>query len=203
MRILGRSADNNAYATEISQDEAVAAAAWKGRLMAADAAGQASAVQITGGKPAEPEPRPGVYEHLIGNDEDVVGLLAYALYKQEKRDWLATWRAQNSGSPTAEHLNGFVSANMTQGQRQRYRNAARQALETYLATHYDGAPSVGADDHASDRLWSALQRLETGGGSWVKSLGAGALGAAVVVVVVAVVLVVFRLEGFGLLAAGS
>lgn len=202
MRIIGKSADNNAHAADISQDEAAAAAAWKGRLMAADAAGQASAVQKPGATESESEARSGVYEHLIGSEEDVVGLLAYALYKQEKRDWLATWKAQNNAPPGPEHLNGFISANLTQGQRQRYRNAARQVLETYVATHYDGAPAVGPDDHATDRLWTALQRLDTGPG-WLRSLATGALGATIAVVVLAVAMLAFRLEGFGLFAAGS
>ena len=41
---------------------------------------------------AERKPYNTVYEKLVQRDDDLIGLIAYALYKQHRRDWLIAYR---------------------------------------------------------------------------------------------------------------
>lgn len=46
--------------------------------------------------------RPGynkAMEILLDGDDDLVGLVAYALYKQSKRDWIVSYRRQYGRPP--------------------------------------------------------------------------------------------------------
>jgi hypothetical protein len=148
-----------------------------------------------GGRPSAPPEPANVYEYFIGSEEDIVGLVAYAIYKQEKREWLANWRRQNSSDPSPEHFSAFISANLTPGQRHRYRNAARQVLDAYVAADYEGAPNAGRGDADLQRIEEAVARIEQRTG-WLQSLWAGALGAGVVLIAVGIVTFLLHVEGF-------
>jgi hypothetical protein len=54
---------------------------------------------VTG--PADPDPYNRVLEFLVEADDldnmDVVGVLAYGLYKLRKRDWIVQFRQANGG----------------------------------------------------------------------------------------------------------
>jgi hypothetical protein len=49
-----------------------------------------------------------VYEKIVQRDDDLVGLIAYALYKQNKRDWLIQQRQRKSKEPTETELNAYL-----------------------------------------------------------------------------------------------
>ena len=55
-----------------------------------------------GGAGADAErPHNRVYDHLVEGEDDVIGLITYSLYKQDKRDWLMAWKRQHGREPTA------------------------------------------------------------------------------------------------------
>jgi hypothetical protein len=52
-----------------------------------------------------------IYEKLVdesGDGADLVGLVAYALYKRAKRNWARELRARRQRKPTAEELDAYV-----------------------------------------------------------------------------------------------
>lgn len=51
--------------------------------------------------------RDTIFERLVGSDGDVIGLLAYSLSKQNKRDWLAAFRKVKGRDPDAAELDAF------------------------------------------------------------------------------------------------
>jgi hypothetical protein len=73
----------------------------------------------------------GVYDHLVASDEDIVGLVDYAIYKQDKRDWIMLWRNKKSTVPGQDELNIYTTAQLSEGQRFRYREMAKNLLATY------------------------------------------------------------------------
>jgi len=48
------------------------------------------------------------YERLVQSDDDLVGLVAYGLYKQSKRDWIKRFFDRNGASPSNEQLMDYV-----------------------------------------------------------------------------------------------
>ncbi|MGL4243172.1 MAG: hypothetical protein ACRCTI_18820, partial [Beijerinckiaceae bacterium] len=56
---------------------------------------------------AADDPNP-MFGLLVENDDDVAGLLAYGLYKQNKRDWLLAHRARAGREPTSAELEAFI-----------------------------------------------------------------------------------------------
>jgi hypothetical protein len=51
--------------------------------------------------------RDTIFDRLVGSDGDVIGLLAYSLSKQNKRDWLAAFRKIKGRDPDAAELDAF------------------------------------------------------------------------------------------------
>jgi hypothetical protein len=54
------------------------------------------------------ETRNPMFALLVQNDSDVTGLLAYALYKQNKRDWLMAFQAAHGRAPDSVQTQAFV-----------------------------------------------------------------------------------------------
>lgn len=128
-----------------------------------------------------------VYEHLVEGDDDVIGLVAYALYKQDKRDWLATWRRQHSSEPTDDQIDAFIATQMSFGQRDRYRVAARQVLDAYAHVAVDVERPVITQAAVSQRIETAATRVENAG-RWWRQLPAAILGGLFVAVVLAAII---------------
>jgi hypothetical protein len=59
---------------------------------------------------AERKPYNTVYEKLVQRDDDLIGLIAYALYKQHKRDWLIAYRQREGREPSAAELTSCRSS---------------------------------------------------------------------------------------------
>lgn len=54
-----------------------------------------------------------IFERLAGqpdDDPDIVGLVAYGLYKQAKREWAAKIRSRESRGPTDAELRDYVNS---------------------------------------------------------------------------------------------
>ena len=52
-----------------------------------------------------------IYEKLVqSDDDDLVGLIAYSLYKQSKRQWLIAHEQKHGQRPTDDEERIFVSA---------------------------------------------------------------------------------------------
>jgi hypothetical protein len=154
---------------------------------------------------AGPRPANRVYEHLVEGDDDVIGLVAYALYKQDKRDWLATWRRQHSGEPTDDQIDAFIATQMSFGQRDRYRVAARQVLDAYAATVVDVERPAIVQGAVSQRIESAATRVENAS-RWWRQLPAAFIGAllfAVIIVAIVVALVAAGVDVLSWLQPGS
>jgi hypothetical protein len=77
-----------------------------------------------------------MFELLVQNESDVTGLLAYALYKQNKRDWLIAFQTRHGSDPDAVQTEVFVL-----GERLPRRIATYRRLATDLLQYDDTARS--------------------------------------------------------------
>jgi hypothetical protein len=72
-----------------------------------------------------------LYDRLVEAEDDLVGLIAYALYKQHKRDWLAAFSTDTGRQPRDEEVHAFMLGEGTDKQLRGYRAQAAVVLRSY------------------------------------------------------------------------
>jgi len=88
-----------------------------------------------------------MFERLVEADSDVAGLLAYALYKRNKRDWLIVFEAAHARSPTQAETEAFILGESLPSRITTYRLLAEEMLQ-----RRDPSKSGRGDLHAPARL---------------------------------------------------
>jgi hypothetical protein len=85
-------------------------------------------IDITTPQPAPHTKLNPMYDLLVQSETDVTGLLAYALYKQNKRDWLITFHEQSGREPTASEIESFITGERIPRRIATYRRLADDML---------------------------------------------------------------------------
>lgn len=71
-----------------------------------------------------------IYSKLVKDDNDLVGLIAYALYKQHKIEYIESFKADNNNTdPTDKDFESFYVGSCTASSLNSYRDEAQQLLE--------------------------------------------------------------------------
>jgi hypothetical protein len=73
----------------------------------------------------------GIFQLLVTNDSDIIGLVAYALYKQSKLDWMRQFESERSRWPDDAELSSFIIGEGTSRRLATYRHLAETALEAW------------------------------------------------------------------------
>ena len=74
-----------------------------------------------------------IYEKLVTNDDDVLGLIAYGIYKQHKIEFITKIKEDKQREPTPEEFNSFFAASTTESQLNNYRSQAEALLSETVA----------------------------------------------------------------------
>jgi hypothetical protein len=69
-----------------------------------------------------------VFQKLVAADDDVVGLVAYSIYKQNKLDWLRAFENLRSRAPGEAELSAYVIGENTPRRLATYRHLAESTL---------------------------------------------------------------------------
>jgi hypothetical protein len=72
-----------------------------------------------------------VYERLVLRDDDLIGLIAYARYKQRKRAWIVDFKGQRSRAPNADERTSYIIGETTAARLNDYRQQAEAILGSY------------------------------------------------------------------------
>ncbi|WP_210497241.1 hypothetical protein [Microvirga antarctica] len=72
-----------------------------------------------------------VYEKLVTRDDDLVGLISYALYKQRKRSWMMDFRSQKKRVPNHDEGSSYLIGETTGSRLNDYRQQAEAILGSY------------------------------------------------------------------------
>lgn len=87
------------------------------------------------GPDAAPQLAPGegerneVFTSLVSGDDDIVGLVAYSIYKQNKHDWLIAFNKQKDREPFEDELLAYIIGESTPRRLATYRHLAEATLE--------------------------------------------------------------------------
>ena len=129
------------------------------------------------------------YEQLVSGDDDLIGLIAYSLYKKDKRDFYIGWQEQHGSPPQADHVRAFSATVLTLGQQLRYRTAARDMIDAYAKTVADAEKPLIEKGAVTERFEEAARKVEESI-RWYRQIPAGIVaGIVLAVVLVAVVTV--------------
>lgn len=74
-----------------------------------------------------------IYEKLVTAGDDVLGLIAYGIYKQHKIEFITKIKEENEREPTQDECNSFFAASTTESQLDNYRNQAEALLSETVA----------------------------------------------------------------------
>ena len=78
----------------------------------------------------EPEnDRNPVFEQLVSGDSDIVGLVAYSIYKQHKRDWLIAFKHAKGRAPTEDESIAYIIGESTPRRLATFRHLAQATLD--------------------------------------------------------------------------
>jgi hypothetical protein len=137
-----------------------------------------------------------VYEYLVEAPDDVIGLLAYAIYKQEKRNWIVQEKQSNSEHSDIR-LAGYVAGQLLEGSRSRYRSEAENLLAVYsLKTIEREKPSI-VQAAVTEEMRSIARHVRESG-VWYKQLGTGIVAAAVYTLILILFALCLRYAGIDL-----
>ena len=78
--------------------------------------------------PDSEDQRNGIFERLVNGDEDVTGLIAYSIYKQNKRDWLKAFETVRSRAPTLDEEVAYTIGESTPRRLATYRHMAESTF---------------------------------------------------------------------------
>lgn len=126
-----------------------------------------------------------VFAALVGNDTDIVGLVAYSIYKQNKLDWLVAFNKQKSRDPNDAELSAYIVGESTPRRLAIYRHLAQATLE-------GRGPEVttGAAAHAAKGDYAIASRYQPAQPAAASS-GKGTILAFAGLVIVALIAVYF------------
>jgi hypothetical protein len=85
-------------------------------------------IDITAPQPSPQDKLNPMYELLVQSETDVTGLLAYALYKQNKRDWLIAFHERTAREPTGSEIDSFITGERISRRIATYRRLADDML---------------------------------------------------------------------------
>jgi hypothetical protein len=85
-------------------------------------------IDITAPQPSAQDKLNPMYELLVQSETDVTGLLAYALYKQNKRDWLIAFHERAAREPTGSEIDSFITGERIARRIATYRRLADDML---------------------------------------------------------------------------
>jgi hypothetical protein len=69
-----------------------------------------------------------IFDALITSDGEIAGLVAYSLYKQNKRDWLEAFKTQTGRLPTEAETRSYIIGESTERRLTTYRQLAQSTL---------------------------------------------------------------------------
>lgn len=142
---------------------------------------------ISGEFPAHAAIAHRTYSALVQADDDLVGHVAYALYKRDKLKFCESVRASEGRLATQEEIATFIRACNLDTTLQGYRSQAELLLERM--TEYQLEDAIAAvEAHAKDDLLQQLKQAR----SWSRSVAEALLGSvAVALMWAALILIVY------------
>jgi len=96
-----------------------------------------------------------IFDSLVGADGEIAGLVAYSIYKQNKRAWLDDFIKATGRTPTEAETRSYIIGESTERRLATYRQLAAATLGGQ-SVRLKGAPSVRRSGGLTGALWSIV-----------------------------------------------
>lgn len=101
-----------------------------------------------------------IYSRLVTAPDDIIGIIAYARYKQQKIEWITAFKEKHEGSdPGDVDLEPFHSLTNTETALTGYRRQAKEILDEYLSKSIEQA-SLEISESYNEILLGELKNVE-------------------------------------------
>jgi hypothetical protein len=124
----------------------------------------------------KPSSRSRMFDALVANDDDLIGLVAYALYKQSKRDWLKAFEEEKERSPTSEEIQSYIIGECTARRIETYRRLGADALVRLRPQTATPMSSQNASRSDTQPLASQSEPPAPVSRSWIKQVAVIVVG---------------------------
>lgn len=74
-----------------------------------------------------------IYKQLVEDENDIVGHIAYSLYKAEKIEYINKFKDEKGREPNEDELKPFHESTCVSGSLSRYKYAAASLLQTFMS----------------------------------------------------------------------
>lgn len=99
-----------------------------------------------------------IFDKLVQNDGDFVGMVAYTIYKRQKVEWLKRFQQDHSRIPDDDEVEaGFSRFSNMQSQLDAYREQALDLLDSFLDFALDEQIREARDDIRNDAIVKAVK----------------------------------------------
>lgn len=122
-----------------------------------------------------------IYTELVKNENDILGILAYSLYKRQKIEFIQGFKHKTGNEPTDADLTPFHDISNSASQLESYRNQANQLAQNFLditlntqAEELDKIYSAKANNEIKNSrpsFWSGVAQSVVGSVAFVFVLG--------------------------------
>jgi hypothetical protein len=148
-------------------------------------------MSVNVGPSAEAEAN-AVFGQLVAGDSDIVGLVAYSIYKQNKQDWLIAFAKALNRKPNDPEINAYVIGESTPRRIATYRHLAEATLEGRGPT----TPAGTGGEGFAQRNYAAAARHIPRSSSSAPTQNRGLIGVMGLAVIVAIGLFLAMRYGF-------
>ena len=108
-----------------------------------------------------------VLEFYIEGEDDLIGLLAYALYERQKRDFIVSHRKRNAGrSPNEAEIAAVTSNYLSADLRNTLRDRASQILSSYVEAMEPQIQLVATNSEALRQVRDIEKSVKRRTGFW-------------------------------------
>lgn len=73
-----------------------------------------------------------IYSKLVRDDDDIIGMVAYGIYKKHKIEFIESIKSAHDREPNADEWHAFAISTNTESQRDKYVAQAETMLATFV-----------------------------------------------------------------------
>lgn len=136
-----------------------------------------------------------IYRELVQNWDDIVGHVAYSLYKENKIQFIEKFKKDHGGKePTDEDFENFHRISCLPDSIENYKRSAVELLKSFMnALLADEVKEIEASTFRrhEEMLRQIVEKMKSHRKSWWKELGMSALSTFIIMVIIAFIPLLF------------
>ena len=132
-----------------------------------------------------------MYSLIVKDDDDIIGLVAYALYKRHKIEFFNAARKANDGAePSREAIIAFIQGASTESQINNYRDQAGSILMDVVVNVTEEQIRQASDEMLQNYEAKISEAVKRQTPNWVTTVGLNILGTFLFSVIITIVFIV-------------